>query len=434
MDFFIRNSFQIFFRGFLVFSSSILLHLSYQKIIFPKYSYFGFPYFEPNNLQLIIFSLVPAVLSFFLPKKFDGIHSLVAIILFFQFVLPVWTVPLYTLHEYNFEILFFAILSSLVYLSLSAISIFPKIYIPKIRPPIKAPILILFLILSGLIIILYQRYGFNPLNIINMISISDIYLIRNEFRLANEGGTFFIYILMWATKVITPFCFIFFLYKKKYLYAFLTFIVQFCFFSISGHKSLFLGLFFVLAIYYILKMEKGVILISSMYLAVIILSSVLALLDIFPIFLEIIVRRMIIMSGLLSGFFVEFFSVNGFDNYSNSFLAGITESPYDRTLPFIIGEHYFGRTTMSANANFLASAYANFGYTGVLIESSLLIITLYMIKQLSRGNHNVLYSTLFILPMMSLADSAFFTSLLTHGILCAGLFLFCFRGNMNDRT
>ena len=153
------------------------------------------------------------------------------------------------------------------------------------------------------------------------------------------------------------------------------------------------------------------------------------------IFTSIIVRREILTHGLLTKYYFDFFSVNPKANLGyNRILHNYVNYPYPYPPPFIIGNYYFGSPYMSANENFWAQGFADFGYFGVFFLSFMLAIILWLYDSISKPLPLQFSTILLTLPGSSLASSSFFTSILTHNIIVLLVFIYILpKSLMDDR-
>src|SRR5207302_10056432 len=74
-------------------------------------------------------------------------------------------------------------------------------------------------------------------------------------------------------------------------------------------------------------------------------------------FSSLVLQRLLATPGLLTGYYMQFFSGNPKMLLSHSVLKSLVENPYgSQSPPFIIGSAYFHNASNSANANIWADA------------------------------------------------------------------------------
>jgi hypothetical protein len=127
--------------------------------------------------------------------------------------------------------------------------------------------------------------------------------------------------------------------------------------------------------------------------------------------------RVIMVPGLLTGFYYDFFSTNPKVMLLHSVFSWAGTYPYPVRYPVLIAEYYLNTVDGFANANFLADAYANFGIPGMFAFSLLLGMVLWVLDSLCEGMDLRYAASLSILAFFTLANSALLTGLLSFGIL-----------------
>jgi len=82
----------------------------------------------------------------------------------------------------------------------------------------------------------------------------------------------------------------------------------------------------------------------------------------------------------------------------------------------VISWTYWGRD-FGPNVGYLGDAFANFGFMGMFLFSMILGVFLRIVDSISRHLPANLIAAIIAVPAMALANSALFTSLLTHGFI-----------------
>lgn len=136
---------------------------------------------------------------------------------------------------------------------------------------------------------------------------------------------------------------------------------------------------------------------------------------------SVLVRRLVIVPGQVAGYYLDHFQVNDPYLLSHSILRGITDAPYEVVPPRLIATLYFGDHGGNANGNLWADGFANFRYFGVLAVSILLGALLVGLDHLARHRDFAVAGAVLTTAVLSIANSALLTSLLTHGIVIAAL-------------
>lgn len=272
---------------------------------------------------------------------------------------------------------------------------------------------------SSLIILLFiLNGGFKYFN----LDLSAVYEYRRVAADALPG--FFGYLLSPVAKVFLPIALVIAVMDKKWIIASLIIVLAIIFFGLTHHKTVFLAPFAVLIIYYALqkfKINTAIILLFFIISIFIICELVFRLLmsgEEISFFSSLFVRRLFLVSPLLDKFYVDFFMDNQFFYWSTSKIGlGLVDSPYNLSAPFMIGEEFFGRVGMSANAGFIGSGFANFGYFGVLIYGVVLGLIVSILN--SHGKHigHIFVISVSILVVMAAVSASDLTTVVfTHGL------------------
>ena len=248
---------------------------------------------------------------------------------------------------------------------------------------------------------------------------SQTYDIREGFR-DTSVPQIVKYMFFATSKALVPLLFLYALREKNKALALLVFLIQVCIFAVSGHKSVFLGVILVYLSWQYFS-RNGCIRVYSVSLWIVVFCSISFILDWafgYNFLVNIFTRRMILVPGMLSGMYYEFYANNEYAKLAYSLLSSVFTYNYSSTPPFVIGNYYFDSDFMSANVNYLASGFAEFGYLGMIIFV-LLASFLYKSLDMAASNNkdsNFLICAL-LLPTWVLVDSSLLTAMITHGLL-----------------
>lgn len=393
----------------------------------PKYNYLGFSFFDGHYYSVLFNSIIVSFFVWLMPSKIRYPSDIFSIFSYMFVVIPSFSVPLYTtfnlpLDQYYLMLFFMSIILALsAFLGRSENFLYSKFLLFRYQK-IASYVLWTFTAFSFALVVF--SYGFNIQKIFSLKDLSELYEIRDDFRSVNKGGAVFsAYFLPWLSKVIIPFFFAKSILEKKYVYALYAFFAQFILFGTSGQKSIFLSLIVVYAIIKLLSSKESGIKTLYLFMSFIVLSYGAYYILNFDFVADNIVRRSFIVPGLLTGYYVEFYSQNPLDGYSLTNSLGVT---IDNNIPaaFEIGTHYMGRSDLSANANIYASAFSHFRLYGVVFEGFLLLIYLYILNlSVYRKSDKILCCCIATTPLLALNDSAFLTVLVTHGAILTFLII-----------
>lgn len=127
-------------------------------------------------------------------------------------------------------------------------------------------------------------------------------------------------------------------------------------------------------------------------------------------------RRTIFTPGLNSAYYLDFFSNNPLAQLGHGLLRSFVNYPYDVPPSYLIGRRYFDSDQVSANANIWADVFANFGWVGVVVVTVGLAAIFFVYDSVSKRRDFRIATLMIALPAFSLSDTAFLTTLLTHGL------------------
>lgn len=267
-------------------------------------------------------------------------------------------------------------------------------------------------------LVLFIYYKPNISSILGLTDISQLYDIRDDFREhSSNAPTVARYIFAWTSKIFIPFLFIYGLVNKNKSLIIISLATGLLMFSATGLKSIILGPLVVYVFWKLLTFKN--IRFSTLSFILVVFLLISSTLSYFgsDILNYIIVRRVVIVPGFLTGCYFDFFSNHDFALLGYSILSSFVEYPYQDSPPYIIGEYYFGRSDMSANANFMASAFSDFGIVGCILFSIFIGGVFGLLDRVALDKSSIPeISALLLLPTWTLVDTALFTSLLTHGL------------------
>ncbi len=401
-----------------LFVYKLILDLSYVFVVSKFWNYTGFS-LSVDPIKFIESYLLLIPVTFFIPVDSERVST--SILWLFVVISYVPTLTLYP---------FIGMTRTFVY----CVSIFwnsvgflvkntRQIYVKRLNK--KSSLLMLYIILSVLILLSFVllcklcKYAGFHLN----FSLSNVYQIRTEYKKANLFLGW--YVINWVGYIIDPLLFTIGIIKKKTAYILLATLLQILLFSYTGMKSFLFAIPFVILFIMILSRKQTVI-----YLLMLFVFITAGSMIIYYVFgnltaISLFIRRTLLVPAQLSYFYYKFFSVHPHTFLSQHHIFGdLFKYPYTLKPPFLIGEVYFNNPKMSANNGIIADAYMNFGYFGFIIWSVILFITLKIIDAFSYHKDIKIALATLLMPTIALINSAFFTTLFTHGLLIAILVLY----------
>ena len=254
----------------------------------------------------------------------------------------------------------------------------------------------------------------------------DLYSVY-ELREKNPTGKipFSGYSINWVAKSALPFILLFSLYRYKTVFniwVLFVFVSILILFFNTGHKSFLFNIPFVLILYYLVKSKHFLLLFISSLLVISIIGLLFFWLFGDKAILTLFIRRSLYIPAQLSFYYHEFYLDQPL-YLSNSFLNSLSDYPHHLEPAHMIANEYFNSDKMAANNGIISDGFKHFGYMGLVVWSVLLSLFLKFLDALRTSTPYLILIPLLILGSKSFIDGAFFTSLLTHGILISLLVL-----------
>ncbi len=400
---------------------AVLLVWVLQSTIAVRFSYegYGFHPIRDGNHAVWTWSLI-VLATLLLPIQVRKPGAFFQWLLYLVVYVPVLLIPPYAL-GYGME---YATMQGLVFVGfaiLAGVGLLPPIRFPEPRWMFGAFIAGLLVYSAVMMLWLVMQLGVPT----SIPAITNPYAQRAAFSAAMAGAGPVLYLIAWQTSAINPLLLLIGLYRRQWS-LFLTGVgLNVLMYSLAGHKSHLLSSVLVVAIYLALWLPariRGIVIAGGAITLVLVTQAMYLLAGaIFPV--SILVRRMLMTPGLLTGYYYDFFSDIGFTYQFGPLSMFVDGVALERTTPRTIGYEYFGSTTMAANANFWADGYSAMGYAGVVLVSVLLALVLWAMNSLSESRPATIATPLFIVALYSLTNSALPVSLLTHGILLTVLLI-----------
>jgi hypothetical protein len=107
------------------------------------------------------------------------------------------------------------------------------------------------------------------------------------------------------------------------------------------------------------------------------------------------------------------------------------ESPYNKSLFFIIGEKYYHNDFTRANNGMCGDAYAQFGFMSIFIYTLLIPIAFNLLRTFSQGLDNRIIFLVVFLYVSAFINMSFFSVFLTNGLLITFLILYLMSSKKN---
>lgn len=407
-------------KVFLSLLYAVLLILLYRDSVYPRFGYMGFPFFGINwpiaSFQLFIIALVSAAL----PIEFNKVSDLCVWLLFKMVFVPSLVIASLVTHEVSFvQVLLTDIVLAFCILIVAFVS---QINATSSHSTLSPGLFWILMSCIGAFFIAFilKDFGFSLGRILDLRNWSEIYDIRYAHMDAAQKASFISnYGSLWLAKVIVPLYWAWGLIKKSRIAISLALAVQLMLFALSAHKSFLFSLVFVYFIYKVASRSESGAWFQRAMVGFTVFSAILFYALDFNIPVDVIVRRVFIVPGMLSGFFIEYYAVHDYAFYAHNFLSNIFDTSYTTSPAFTIGQNYFGNPKTSANVNLWGDAFANMGYVGIIIITCLLSATLVLINAFSANKNLVLTLCLFSVSFWTITETSLTTTFISHGLAFA---------------
>ena len=398
-----------------------LLDLSYGTIVSEIYSYLGYEY-SPRGLAGISVSyLFTVVLAALFSPDLGSVSRIVVFYLFLFTYVPVST--LFAQNDALGSGPYFLLTACFLLLILGIRVRFPEhrnslVFRFRMGYDLKFSLAAAGITLA----VLLAKYGVPT----QLPSLSEVYEVRGSYK--DTFSRLVGYAVGWQGNVFNGFLLMAGILRRSMLLVTGALLFQLYLYSITGFKSLFFSFIFILWLViglwffgrYLAYYLAGTVCLSLV--AIIISTKYVEEWVLLP---GIFLNRLYFVPALLFYYYYDFFSHHYIDWFAQNLPVSLfANSNYKIPIPYMIGDYYFGRAEMSANANLFANGYANLGIAGCLLVTLILIAVLHGIDLLSSGKNRYLVLSVVAMPMFFLTNSSLQTTFLTHGFLMAIMIIF----------
>jgi len=408
---------------FLAFLYVVVLHVVYTRLVSVQWSYMGYVYNDPPILDVVMAWLASSLIGLWMPVDINRPSKVVYWMLYLFVIIPVILTTVYINGAFLDP---FLRISLPILVSFLSIGFFYKIPLLKVRKlRISNQTFWTCLVLALLVSYAYVLAIFGPhLEFVSIFS-EDVYSTRLAARNVARGELIG-YVMVWSGKVLNPFLIAYGLNSKKYFPVVVGICGQILLYSADASKITLLSMLVFFGLFLLLsksRKQAGL----NIFVVIICVVMVSCLLDYFlnsNVFVSLLGRRQIFTHGLLTTYYFDFFSTNPKAHMGyNKLLSNFVDYSYTEAPSFLIGHYYFGSSSMNANENFWAYAYADFGYFGLFVYGIIVGVLFWLCDSLTSPVPIQFSAIVVFSPLFSLVNGSLFTSLLTHGILLLLVFL-----------
>ena len=378
------------------------------------YAYMGFR-IRPVGWWMVAAFGLALLPSLFLPVSARRPSTVLAWFLYLIAYVPLTFVPMWSLRDVEPAAAFrFSAFVGAMYTLVLLSTRIRRASLPVI--PRRVARIAIGVLTVGLLAYVAATHGLS----LKLPALDDVYRVRSQFKAnAASAGRFATYAVFWLANVLNPLFLATGITRRKPLLVAVGILGQLILFSMTGFKSVLMSIALVPAMALLLGRRLQHAGPRMVWAA----AAGVGLALLWTRATTLLVRRLL-MTGVISGWYFEFFSSNPRARMGNSILGFLTEYPYPLPLPNLIAGHYLQRPATSANGNLWADAFANFGFAGIALWSVVLAAYLWVYDTAAAGRDAKLCALLLVMPGLSLSNVALQTALLTHGLALLVLVVF----------
>lgn len=365
--------------------------------------------------------LLPCALA--LPRSFSRPSSVVTWFVFLTVVVPTSTIPFFTLAVSGVRIrpsdyLRYLLVQNTAFVLMEVVVRWAPIGSRKRRPrlrPLEFRVLLgaMSALLTGLIFI-----GFGA-NLVQLVNIANPYGQRFRYAAAASSNGLATYSLFLLAFAVTPLMMSLGLYYRRQLLIIGSLASAVLTFSITAFRLALLMPILAAAMFYVVRAARrrgpAVLIVALLLVMAGGLFVRVATGSIQGLFLGTV--RTIVTPATITPFYIDYYSDHPRHHLAYSVLSSIESSPYDRVPPLVVGLAYYDEERMSANTQFWADGYANFGYPGAVAMTALLMVVLLVLDRVSLGVASEITGTAAAVFASNLANGALLTALGSLGFI-----------------
>jgi len=260
---------------------------------------------------------------------------------------------------------------------------------------------------------------------LRFVALDDIYDVRADYASEVGTGGALGYLLTGQAYVVNPLLLARGLFQRRPSLVALAFGGQFLLYSSTGFKAVLFSFVAVLGMALLFRRgsapRAGWVLLAP--LTIMVVSAIADELQGSITWTSVFTRRFMLTPGLLSSVYVQFFSEQPTAGYGYSFLRWWVDYPYDLPPPKRISDFLVPGSAGYANANLFADGFANFGWGGIAVAATALLVWTRFLDRAAKGLPMRVAAMAVVMPSIMLSNTSIFTAMLSHGLLIGTLLL-----------
>jgi hypothetical protein len=257
-----------------------------------------------------------------------------------------------------------------------------------------------------------------------LLSFNNVYDVRAVFEEQASGPLN--YLLDWQANVVNPLFISYGIVSRRSLPVVAGILGDFLIYSITGYKWVLFSAFAVTAVLFTLRQKdpaaRAPAIGMRLGLAFDVLVAASYVIDKMShsiVWTSLFIRRLSLVAGVNTGYYFQYFSFAPKTHLAYGLIGAIYGNSGATPPPQQISFAVYHSLTGDPNVNIWADAYANFGFTGVIAFTLILAGFLWLYDRVAYNSDRGIATVLITVSAMTMANSALFTCLLTHGMLLA---------------
>jgi hypothetical protein len=386
-----------------------VLDWAYASHFSPVYAYTGLIDAAATPGATLAVAALTAAPAAWLPLSARRPSTIVLWALYLVGYVPTALVPLYLTGDLGAVLPFdVGLVSSMAILAL----------ILRLRPPairVSNLSLTAFTRLLTALAVLSMLYIVAAFGVHTLPSLADVYTTRAQFTVAQGGAAAGGYIVPWAANAINPMLMALGIARRRADLVVLGLFGQLIIYSDTGYKAVLFSVVLVPLVYFAISRAGRSFGPLTVLGTTAILAGAVAARSRPGDWALALATRVFATPGHVGWYYYDFFSGHPQYHLSHSFLSWLFPSPYNVDAPLLIGSVYFHQGT-DANTSFWADAFANFGFTGIVIFTVVCGIVLLILDALGRRRDARIAGPMLAIAGLSLGSTGLFTTMLTQGL------------------
>jgi hypothetical protein len=393
-----------------------VLDWAYTSHFSPVYAYTGLIDAAPSPGAKLFVAALAAAPAAWLPLSARRPSTIVLWALYLVGYVPTAIVPLYLEGDLDTVLPFEVALVS----SMAILALILRVHPPAIRLP-HLSLTAFTRLLIGLAV-LCMLYIVAVFGVHALPSLADVYTTRAQFGAAQVGAAAGGYIVPWAANAINPMLMALGIARRRADLVALGLFGQLLIYSDTGYKAVLFSVALVPLVYFaISRAGRSFGPLSALATPVILAGAVIASSrpGDWPLALS---NRVFATPGHVGWYYFDYFSSHPQYHLSHSFLSWLFSSPYSVDAPLLIGSVYFHQGT-DANSSFWADAFANFGFTGIVVFTVVCGLVLLGLDAIGRRRDARIAGPMLAIAGLSLGSTGLFTTMLTQGLVLGAVLM-----------